>query len=978
MNCSVCSFPLKPYQDRYCSGCGHEALNATQSPAAEQGLFFYSSSSQRQEVLVHNQGSHPFELWGGKAEQLGGYAIVASAPGGEPMPIVVQDGGSQTLEIELQPPAQEREAEEGLFEAFLSFRKLGWPVYAGPPPKIEMQLGDARSHLDELEGSLRQTVDDSQDNRLKGRLHVHGAPAVLALKLGEETEGVVLSAPAEPRRLHRGQELDFTLDASGAEKEELQIELVVEVLGLPPVPVPVYLDRRGAAELECTFFYPDDLTVGLGLQPRLQFILKTSTASPPVEIGIPRITSDGDWVRLRKGWEGGELRGGEIRGELDLDLDLAPVVDKRVHLELEVPFEDLDRHQRQVRSFRFSRVVVEPEVQENVVFDFGTSNSTAAYATDDGQVRVVSLGASDIASRVQSTRRAADLFAADESQLPTAMFFQSHANGDREPSLEFGSVVHEFKFNTIERTLGTAWNFKRYLRDGKREYLIDAQGNDRWLSAVELTTFFLKEARRRFQQLTHRRIGRIYATYPASLRTRLKRELGRAYAEAGMKEVHFLLSEPMGIAMAIINSPEFESEWLDSRTLGAVDEESVEVRRRRFFAVFDFGGGTTDLTLACAEPLPNEQIGYRILARGGDADLCGELVTEQLAELLFRKACEELSQQEGEPEDSIPFPVDGRRALARASEAARLNFKFYYRAAQDLKIELVPEMIKMDRDAGYESHVRPAVGKLTRSGEDGEPVYVGDPAELHLENRGLQRSRYEVSLTEIRNATAGRIKEGLESLNDLIYTFYVGRGDHVDIAMPSQPYYVDFIVLAGNASRYPIVEEEAREVFGNVELITPSNTSIDLKLAVVIGAVQMDIEGDRLKNLDGDGSLEDQLLLPIGYGWRGKFRELFRRGDRLDGVKADEKIVWEVNRRVPELRFFENGDPAQIRPWLLNNDRIKRIGELNLSEYAGQTVSIECSLVDQGKLRCLIGAHEDGDLDSPPTEQVETTIELEI
>lgn len=192
----------------------------------------------------------------------------------------------------------------------------------------------------------------------------------------------------------------------------------------------------------------------------------------------------------------------------------------------------------------------------------------------------------------------------------------------RPPTLEFGHSVWEELANYVEETdyaaklrLGT--QRKRPLRDR------DNTGILRMINGKEAASLFLREVLERVAQQRGYRPRLLKLTYPAAFSKEAREDLQKAIADLG--DVELKCSEPEAYLVSLASDSE-----LIKRLKKRLADPSRHSRRALVGLVFDFGGGTTDVTLFHFTH-SEEDWSFEIVASYGFESLSGEALTTQLA-----------------------------------------------------------------------------------------------------------------------------------------------------------------------------------------------------------------------------------------------------------------------------------------------------------------------------------------------------------
>ncbi|HEX3066902.1 MAG TPA: Fe-S protein assembly chaperone HscA, partial [Dongiaceae bacterium] len=306
----------------------------------------------------------------------------------------------------------------------------------------------------------------------------------------------------------------------------------------------------------------------------------------------------------------------------------------------------------------------DPHAQETelaIGIDLGTTNTVAAFATENGpEVLRASDGSALLPSVVH--------YRAD-GRVEVGMAAQGAALSDP------GAVIA-----SIKRLMGRGPEDVRRLAGHLPFEIVPGAGmvrikiRERLLTPVEVSADILRAAKARAEQDLGRPVGRAVITVPAYFDDAARSATKDAARLAGL-EVLRLVNEPTAAALAY---------GLDKSAEGV-------------FAVYDLGGGTFDISI-----LRLEKGVFQVLATGGDTALGGDDFDHAIAErflaerggkaspaearqalILARKAKEELSAAE---KGSWSLDVEGRRSDHKLE---RSTFETLIAAAVDRSLKIV-------------------------------------------------------------------------------------------------------------------------------------------------------------------------------------------------------------------------------------------------------------------------------------------------
>lgn len=262
------------------------------------------------------------------------------------------------------------------------------------------------------------------------------------------------------------------------------------------------------------------------------------------------------------------------------------------------------------------------------------------------------------------------------------------------PTLRFGDHVWEEIPNFVDRT-----DFDAKLRlgtDGRRG-LRDRSGQLRLVSGGEAAGHLLGEVLLRVAEHSGYRPRAVWFTRPAAFNTAADAELLSAATRLGYApgEVELRCTEPEAYLCALAGDRGFRA---------ALDGLRAEDPRPLLGFVFDFGGGTTDVTLFQVHPGSGRRV--EIITSHGYRWLGGEALTMALAAHLFAtipgRAQFPFPELEGwtlEQLDPTDLPLQRNLAVMRAlAERVKCNPKTYLTEGVTVLNEAL-----LDRDGGTHS-----------------------------------------------------------------------------------------------------------------------------------------------------------------------------------------------------------------------------------------------------------------------------------
>ncbi|KAF0247845.1 MAG: heat shock protein 70, partial [bacterium] len=319
------------------------------------------------------------------------------------------------------------------------------------------------------------------------------------------------------------------------------------------------------------------------------------------------------------------------------------------YLELELHYFDpqLICQRKRPQPIQLTFEFIEPkEYNDWIAIDFGTSNSCAAMM--DG-------------TSIRSLLIDAVKFNPNPSESPTCIQFvdESQAN------YECGMSAYTKRFSGQRAIKATAWAFKPLLSRSYEPkpytYLDIIHGRAHTKTVDELITIYAKSLLEAVKLRNGITPHKAVVTFPVTFGKNQRERLVAAFKEIGLKEVIAPISEPVALAIhyAYLHREIFAQAGI--------------------FAVFDFGGGTTDLAIFQIEPASasNKHL-FHLLDVSG-VDLGGELLTFELARFIYQQLVPAAER------NLFAFPNSLEDLLNTNSDIARENYRHLATFAEYIK-----------------------------------------------------------------------------------------------------------------------------------------------------------------------------------------------------------------------------------------------------------------------------------------------------
>ena len=594
--------------------------------------------------------------------------------------------------------------------------------------------------------------------------------------------------------------------------------------------------------------------------------------------------------------------------------------------------------------------------------DFGTTNSCLAYYVEDGEMpRLADLESDEprveiptvfqllaINNKTERLELTHSLepnehhLVATENEEAIMRFGRQPFRQMNDLSLNNNNDVNEF-WNFMS---SICWSFKYalsqpddqnfYISTGMSEgILINGHPsiNRRHISLtpVDQVAIYLRFMVEHFIGESGYSPSEVVLTYPAIF-NRQKQALQNAVEQALQDhDIKFdrdlAISEPEAIAVYYV--------W----KLG--EDNPEDDMDEQIIGVFDCGGGTTDMSIVRYTSDDNE-VQVKILGSDGDNLLGGNLLTFHLAKYFYEELVPEQYRSR------YPFAKDLRDGLRTQDRSVKKNFLCLYQLAEEIKTnsktyqlfdQCFPqhryEELQKTRDKGLldllasdEELKWPKIELVSLDGGDVFQVTEGLKRSIKDKDEALPEELSPMKYEAIRSVFSRELKQGFKKLAMMQKELY-DRGIISEMRL-------DHLILAGNSSKLPIVQEIASEEIQAKKFSDPAlseaGSNNDLKASVASGAA---IYG--MSQRDPEFRFQvfgiHKLNYPIGsYNPMRGFRPIFDRWislnkgevhpytskvfskDRLSQISLYEFFDWNYkNRRADRHKVADIPIPLEDR-----------------------------------------------------------------
>ncbi len=381
----------------------------------------------------------------------------------------------------------------------------------------------------------------------------------------------------------------------------------------------------------------------------------------------------------------------------------------------------------------------------------------------------------------------------------------------------------------------------------------------------------------------------------------LVRETSRSLRQRIGKNVQvgIILDEPSAAALFYLDILLYEKALLG---------EKFDAQGSANFLVFDYGGGTLDVSVVEVLKLPKGGTGLRVLANKGDNLLGGDSIDLTLMRQLLEECRAEIPEFDGATIISCNFnELQNRRRKENWSEDVWkkvLLWRYYWKkAAEDAKVHL-----STDAEAFFDT-----------GGELLLPIFRIKDGEI----RELRGERYSTTIS--RYMFEGWIEGILSGCERLVRDALDFAGTDADA--------VDYIIHTGRSSLIPSVRGRVRSIFPHLPESGDILDEEHLKVCVARGAAMYGAQ-KRAISASGVHLIAEGRKLPHSYGiakqkgTRRIFDEIIPLGSTYPTEETRHYGEEQIIGRILHLTFFQNSGKNQ---YIRENPDIKRIGEITTS-----------------------------------------------
>lgn len=532
--------------------------------------------------------------------------------------------------------------------------------------------------------------------------------------------------------------------------------------------------------------------------------------------------------------------------------------------------------ERQKESLVRFHVKQLPDFAGVLAIDFGTVNSCGATADlRDAQGQPTRIRLED------------DTVNHSPTTAPSAILYYDKLDGNVR-DYDIGTVAYDYSYQPLAAA-STVRQAKRLL--GRTEalaisYFREPSKQDSLLPR-EVAADIIKRILDRAEDQLKARVTHCTFSHPSRFSMRQIADLKAAVVSCGIREENLsTIHEPLGAALSYIQESAKPGEDADYHLM-----------------VYDFGGGTTDISLIHVESVwkADQEVNIvapRVLGTTGDRWFGGEDITDDVMQISRAKFI--AAVQAASPEANVVLPFDAEDFNdPRRQLFAKQNRVAIRRWAEQSKIAIS----EYGDEHAYKTTL--TAPNLT--------VIVNDEVRL---NESFEHEQVVPKRAEVDE----RIRPRLEALAE----------EMENLAREHKAESPDVILLSGKSSALPVVREVIERRFPRSAIVMPN----DLKECVVMGACRRfhtDVVAGVYINLEHEGGLSattSRLGIRVSEAGQIKFKGLIAAGVPIEahGLRVPVKGI--VLQRSTRIRILENTGP--VDDWIVNGKENKNINELKV------------------------------------------------
>jgi molecular chaperone DnaK (HSP70) len=506
-----------------------------------------------------------------------------------------------------------------------------------------------------------------------------------------------------------------------------------------------------------------------------------------------------------------------------------------------------------------------PIFEGTLAIDFGTTNSCCAFLDANNALTLIPIGDSrdDGRTTVASAVLYQDLFESGDKQ---------YIIGNEAYALSFDPSNAFSAIRQVKRRLGTD---KPY----EITFLLDPNKRDSYRPR-QVTADIIKRILERAEERVGGHILACTISHPSRFSLRQLEDLKEAVVACGIDKTNIkTVHEPVGAAIDFIQQKEIREGY-----------------EQYHLMVFDFGGGTTDITLLRVrnQSIPEKELILvvpEVLGATGDRWLGGEDITEMVMGLVLSR-CESLLRARNPEALNVVVPFNSENfSDPRRRRLAQGNRNILRRWAEAAKIAIATygdeHQKQLSRDEFIDgNNIRSLLPEFFLL-----DVIVDNDVRLR------EKFAHEEVVPE-----GNEISELLRPKLEKVMLMMQHLAENNTIKAP------EIILLSGKSSALPVVREVMSEYFPASRIEMPS----DLKECVVLGACQLmnpearavvDVRPPKSGALSATTS---RLGLRVTDTGQAIFREVIDAGVPIGADSLRKPVRGVVLRREGTIRIMEN------------------------------------------------------------------------
>jgi len=541
-----------------------------------------------------------------------------------------------------------------------------------------------------------------------------------------------------------------------------------------------------------------------------------------------------------------------------------------------------------------------PEYDGVVAIDFGTTNSCCAFLD-------------------KSTLH--DLIPIDESgsgkptvASSTILYHDLYESGEKD--FDIGARAYAISFDP-SATFSAVRQVKKRLGSTEPYSIIFRKSPDKRANYLprEVAADILRRILERAESVLKKRITACTISHPSRFSIRQIEDLKGALAACGVKKIK-TIHEPVAAAL----------DYIQGRGM-------AEGREEYHLLVYDFGGGTTDITLIRVRREQHRTQKIRIvtptvLGATGDPLFGGENVTDIVMKLGHEK-CEQWLREKYPDSTSLLIPFDAenfrderrrrlahenRNKLRRWAELTKIAIATY----GDAHMKRLKERDRNTDKAVIDGvNIRLLMSELWAKGQDMEQLELETIVDGEIKKE-KERFRHDYIVPKVAEMDE-KLRPPIDSTINLAEEWAKNLG----VESP------DVVLLSGKSSALPIVGELMRRHFPGAEV----EMAAELKECVVRGACKLSVKdphaGVRIKfDQSSLSATTSRLGIGVWEDGQGKFKEIVGAGVPIRGESLKRPVSDVSLERDTEIRLLENTGPGT--DLVVNNQENQYIKELKV------------------------------------------------